>query len=164
VKPKAVSKNKMDKKQTKAMKSKNKSASKKYGNKANAAKAYKQDMAKKSSSYKSATPPAVRPAYVPRTVIVGGSSLGVSYYPLGGGFYGYGYMDPVTRAYIAVNSSQMIANDMALRDAGYGDYNSNGTVVVYRNNGLVALWSFLSFCFIVCVIIVIIKKVNSNNG
>lgn len=134
-KPKAASQNKMDRRQTKVMKSKNKVAAKKYGNKANATKTYKTDMAKKHTSYKSATPPSTRPASIPQTVVINnGPSMAIGYHPFGGGYYGYGYMDPVTNMYVRLAAAQMIANDMALQSAGYGHYGANGAPIVYRNN------------------------------
>lgn len=157
-KPKAVSKNKMDRKQTKAMKSKNAAAGKKYGNKANAAKAYKADMAKKHTQYRSSTPPKTRPASVPQSVNVGGASRNVTYVSLGGGMYGYGYMDPVTSMYVALAANQMVANDMALRNAGYGHYNANGTVVVYRNTGAIILWSVIGMFVLIVIIAVVVKN------
>ena len=159
-KPKAVSANKMDRKQTKAMKSKNTAAAKKYGNKANAAKAYKTDEAKKHSSYTSPNPPSTRPASIPQTVVVAGyPSCSVGYYPFGGGLYGYGYMDPLTRMYIAVSASQMIANDMALESAGYGHYGPTGAPVVYRSsNGVYILFSIIGICVIIAIIVAVKRE------
>lgn len=162
-KPKAVSSNKMNRAQTKAMKSKNQAAAKKHGNKANATKAYKGDMAKKHTSYKSSTPPATRPASVPRTVVVvaGQPGYNVGYHPFGGGMFGYGYMDPLTGLYVRLAASQMIANDMALQSAGYGHYGTNGAPVVYRNNGMTI---FLSIFFGIVFIVIIIAVVNRKSS
>ncbi len=159
-KPKAVSSNKMNRKQTKAMKSKNATAGKKHGNKANATKAYKGDMAKKHTSYRSSTPPATRPASVPRTVVVvaGQPGYAIGYHPFGGGMFGYGYMDPMTGLYIRLAASQMIANDMALQSAGYGHYGANGAPVVYRNNGRTVLWIFIDI-FVIVILIAVVRKV-----
>jgi hypothetical protein len=159
-KPKAVSSNKMDRKQTKAMKTKNTAAGKKYGNKANASKAYKGDMAKKHTSYRSSTPPATRPASVPRTVVVvaGQPGYAVGYHPFGGGFYGYGYMDPVTNMYVRLAAAQMIANDMALQNAGYGHYGANGAPVVYRSNGLIIFLSIFGFICLIVIVVAVVKR------
>ena len=143
-KPKAVSKNKMDKKQTKAMRSKNTAAAKKYGNKKTAAKAYKTDMVKK-NNYSSSTAPKTRPANIPQTVVIAGNpGIAVGYHSFGG-YYGYGYMDPVTQVYMALATQHMLVNDMAMQRGGYGHWNANGAPVVYRDRGALAivLWAFI---------------------
>src|SRR4030042_3310284 len=156
-KPKAVSANKMDRKQTKAVKQKDQTAAKKYGDKKTATVEDQKKMAA-SNSYKSPTPPSVRPAYVPQTVIIGGGApLSVGYYPIGG-VYGYGYMDPVTSMYVALAGNQMIADNAAMRTAGYGNWNADGTPVRYSNPMAIISW-LIGTMFVLAIIGIIIKFV-----
>lgn len=155
-KPKAVSKSKMDKKQTKAMRSKNTAAAKKYGNKKTAAKAYKSDMVKQ-NNYSSSTAPKTRPANIPQTVVIAGTpGIAVGYRSFGG-YYGYGYMDPVTQVYMALATQHMLVNDMAMQRAGYGHWNANGTPIVYRNTGAVVLWALIIIIGLGAIICICMK-------
>jgi len=154
VKPKAVSKNKIDRKVSKAQRTKNTTAAKKYGNKNVASKAYKEKMVS-SNNYKTSTPPKIRPAHIPQTVVIGGSSLSVGYYPIGG-YYGYGYMDPITRMYVACAAAHMIADANAMQSAGYGHWNDDGTPVRYGNS-FMGLFIFLGICGVVAIVVIVIK-------
>lgn len=141
-KPKAQSQSKL----TKAVKKKNAQANKKYsqyGNNARskAAADFKQSKEWKTESqklasqnqYKSSTPPPSRPEYVPQNVTVGGSSVPTTYGMLPGGYYGYGYMDPVTGSMMALAAHDMMVTNAMLRTHGYGTYGAGGAVVVQRD-------------------------------
>lgn len=51
---------------------------------------------------------------------------------LPGGYYGYGYMDPVTHTMVALAAHQMMVDDMRMMQAGYGQWDSTGRPVVHR--------------------------------
>lgn len=135
-KSKAISKSKVDSKQTKAVVSRDNAAAKKYGNKKAATAAYQQNLVKK-NTYTSATPPATRPAYIPKTTTVGGRNVDVTYHVLPGGGYGYGYMDPVSGTFMALAANQMMVDAAMMRSAGYGHYDAMGNPIVHRQAAVV---------------------------
>jgi cation transport ATPase len=147
-KAKAVSKSKMDRKQSKAMKTKNNVAAKKYGNKKKATESYRKDMATK----KYTSQPATRPAHIPERVSVGGAYYPSVYY---GGYYCY--RDPLTMAYINLTASQMVVNQMAMQNAGYGQWQANGQPV-RQSNPFSILFFFIGATIFVVVVVIVIKK------
>jgi hypothetical protein len=125
VKPKSVATNKIDKKKSKAMASRNKEASKKYGTKANAEKAYREKLLS-SNKYNSSTPPSKRPDHIPQSITINNNSVNTSYGMFPGGGYGYGYYDPISNMFTTLAIHQMIVNDARMMEAGYGHWGNNG--------------------------------------
>jgi len=114
-----------------ALLSQNNEAGKKYGTKAAAETAYRQKMASQ-NTYTSSTPPATRPDYIPQTVSTGGRNVNVTYHALPGGGYGYGYMDPMTNAFVTLTTAHMIADAARMNAYGYGDYDAYGRPVYHQ--------------------------------
>ncbi len=154
-KPKAVSKSRIDQKQNKMLASKNKNAYKKYKTKADAEKAYKETLASK-NKYDSPTPPAERPPSIPQTVVINNSPAPVTYCSFPGGGYGYGYMDPVTRAYVAVATAHMIADEYEMANMGYGQWSHSGQPI---RTG-VSLWWLVFILFSIIMILIAVGKMN----
>lgn len=148
--PKAISKNKMDRKQNKAMKTKNNAAAKKYGNKKKATESYRKNMATKKYDKQ----PATRPAHIPERVSVGGAYYPSVYY---GGFYCY--RDPLTMAYINLTASHMVVNQMAMQNAGYGQWQANGQPV-RQSNPFSILFFFIGAAILIIVVVFAIKKLS----
>lgn len=162
VKPKSVSKNKMDKKMSKQAAVKNKAAHKKYGNKKAATAAYRKKLTS-GNKYTSATAPKTRPKHIPQTTTVGGKTVNVTYNSFGGGGYGYGYMDPTTGVFMALAANQMMVNSAMMSQAGYGQWNANGTpyvapVVVQRTYDPMGwIWGLIGFVIVIALIAVVVK-------
>jgi len=127
---KAISKNKLDRKQQKMQAPKDNAAAKKYGNKATATKAYRDKLAS-SNKYDSPTAPTKKPDNIPQNVTVNNTTVNTSYGMLPGGGYGYGYMDPVTNMFVAVAAHQMLVDAHTMRMAGYGHWGADGQPIVY---------------------------------
>ncbi len=117
VKPKAVSKNKLDVKQTKRQASSTVSK-KKYSSKKDAENAARKDLLKK-NTYTSSKAPSTRPSHVPNSVTRNGRSYDVDYHPMPGGGYGYGYRDPTSGLIISLLAADMIMDAAYMRNHGY---------------------------------------------
>jgi hypothetical protein len=151
-KPKAVASSKISNKKAKAIASKNKTAAKKYGTKANAEKAYREKLIS-SNHYNNPTPPSTRPASVPQSITVNHTSINTSYGMLPGGYYGYGYIDPVTHLMVALAANQMMVNDAMMMEAGYGQWDNTGRPIVVHSHGFLIGISSLILVIIIGVII-----------
>lgn len=164
-KPKAVSKNKLDAKQTKKVSS-NKST-KRFKTKKEAEAAARKSLAKK-NSYTSSKPPAKRPDYVPRNVTRNGRSYDVNYYPMPGGGYGYGYRDPTTGLIVSLLAADMIMDAAMMNRYGYSYgpapvRNTHTTHVVHRGeskpmSAMGWIFIFLITFFVMGLIIYFIRK------
>lgn len=152
---KAVSKNKLDRKQQKMQAPKDNAAAKKYGNKKTASKAYKEKLAS-SNKYDSPTAPSKRPESIPQNVTINNTSINTSYGMFGGGGYGYGYMDPMTHLFIAVAANQMMVDSHRMRMAGYGNWGAGGQPIVYTPTSPLAVlfWILVVFGIIGAVIFI----------
>jgi len=160
-KPKAVKTSAVTKQKAKAMASTNKAAAAKYGTKANAEKAYREKIAA-SNKYNSPTPPATRPDNIPQSITINNMSVRPDYGMLPGGYYGYGYMDPVTHMMVALTAHQMIVNDAMMMNDGYGQWDSSGRPVIVHtgtSRGLIILFVIIGFVFIMVVILKISKVI-----
>ena len=115
-KPKAVSINKLDVKQTKKQTS-SKNA-KRYTSKKEAETAARKDLVSK-NSYTSPKPPTVRPSHVPHTVTRNGRSYDTDYYRFPNGSYGYGYRDPTTGLIVGLLAADMMMDAAYMRNHGY---------------------------------------------
>ena len=116
-----------------------------------AATAYRQKMAASTpNKYTSATAPTQRPSHIPQTVLIGGSSLHTSYAMFPGGGYGYGYIDPMTATFIALQPRYYHVDPYQMRAAGYGNWDASGRPIVYRTTP-VGLYIFLGIV-LVCAI------------
>jgi len=166
-KPKAVSKNKLDQKQQKMLASKDKEAFKKYSNKSQATDAYKESLAK-NSTYTNSTAPTQRPSHIPEKITQNGQPVNVTYNVLPGGGYGYGYMDPVTMAFIALTPRYYVVDPYAMRSAGYGQWDASGRPVITRVGpsspllpppppGWIVFWIVIIIIAGVVVVIIIIR-------
>lgn len=120
-----------DREQTKKtiLYNKDKTAASKYTSKKQAELAYRQSLISK-NKYTSATPPSTRPTYVPSSVTVSGRPTTVIYHSVPGGGYGYGYMDPLTHAFVTLAVADMIMDAHEMRNAGYGNWDANGRAIV----------------------------------
>lgn len=159
-KPKAVARSKVAKKKQKALAQKNNAAAKKYGNKKNAEKAFREKMSSQ-NKYTSSTPPSKRPDYVPQNVTINNTHVSTSYGMLPGGGYGYGYMDPTTHMFCALAAHQMIVNDAMLMNHGYGSYGPGGQPVMMSTGASIAMiiiWIIVA-CVVIALIIVAIRAV-----
>lgn len=156
-KQKAVSKNKLDRKQKKALVAKDKQAFKKYKNKKEATTAYKKELASK-NKYDKPTPPKERPKHIPQNVTINNQQVNVSYGGFPGGGYGYGYMDPITNAFVTLAITDMIVDSHMMRQAGYGSWQANGMPhreYIGPPAGVIFLSIFGSIVGLVVVIIII---------
>jgi hypothetical protein len=153
-KPKAVSTSKISKKKAKAYASQNKAAAKKYGTKKKAESAYREKLASK-NKYNSPTPPSTRPDYVPQSVTINNTHVNTSYGMLPGGYYGYGYMDPITHTMVALAAHHMMVDDMRMMQAGYGQWDSTGRPIIYRSSTGAIVIGVIVLLVIIGVIIAI---------
>lgn len=115
-KPKAVSTNKLDTKQTKKVTSS--TTAKKYASKKEAETAARKELASK-NSYTSPKPPTTRPEYVPTTVNRNGVRYDVDYHRLPNGSYGYGYRDPSTGLIVSLLAADMMMDAAMMNRYGY---------------------------------------------
>lgn len=115
-KSKAISKNKLDAKQTKKVTSSNNA--KRYTSKKEAETAARKELASK-NSYTSSTPPSTRPEYVPKTVSRNGRNYDVDYYRMPNGSYGYGYRDPSTGLIVSLLAADMMMDAAMMSRYGY---------------------------------------------
>jgi hypothetical protein len=158
-KPKAVSNNSIDKKQAKAIASQNNNAAKTYGSKANAEKAFREKLST-SNKYTSPTPPAVRPANIPQTIVINNTSVSPSYGMLPGGHYGYGYYDPMTNMMVALAANQMMVDNAMMRQSGYGQWDDSGrSVVVHEPSSSSAIVLVLVILGAVAIAFFVIRKI-----
>jgi len=148
----------MDKKQAKAIASQNKVAATKYGSKTNAEQAFR-DKLYASNRYNTPTPPAVQPASVPRTIIINNTSVSPSYGILPGGYYGYGYMDPMTHVMVALAANQMMVNNSMMRESGYGQWGDDGRpVIVHDSSPVTGIVYILIILGVVALVIFVVRK------
>lgn len=134
-KPKAVSTNKLDAKQTKKVTSS--TTTKRYTSKKEAEAAARKELASK-NTYTSSTPPPTRPSYVPQTVTRNGRTYETDYYRLPNGSYGYGYRDPTTGLIVSLLAADMIMDAAYMRNHGYtygpAPRTTHTTHVVHHDN------------------------------
>lgn len=149
-KPKAVARTKT----SKALQKKNATASKKYGNKSNATKAYRQENKAKLESLankKYDTKPETRPEHIPAQY----SGPNGQAYPTTFHNGYYGYMDPVSNAFMQYAVADMIVTNAMLRSSGYGHYNATGQpVVVHTGPGAVIGWIIGAIVIVVLIIVI----------
>jgi hypothetical protein len=73
-----------------------------------------------------------------------------------GGGYGYGVYDPLTHVFMALTAHQMVVNDMAMMEAGYGRWGQDGRPVdVHHNSGVTFLYILIGIVIVVVIIVVI---------
>jgi len=157
-KPKATSTNKLDTKlQKKKLASKDKAAFTKYSSKKEATADYQKNLASK-NSYTSASAPTTRPKEVPERISYNGRDIPVSYNAYPGGGYGYGYIDPLTMAFIALQPRYYVVDPYAMRSAGYGQWDASGQPVRTSSGAGVILLSIIIGAVIIVVIVFTLSR------
>lgn len=160
---------------TKAVKKKNASANNKYSKygkdarkqaatdfkKSNEWKNKSQSLAK-NNKYNSPTPPSQRPEHIPQNVTVNNTTVNTSYGMLPGGYYGYGYMDPIIGTMVALAAHDMMVTNAMLRNHGYGTYSASGAVVVTRDPIGIILGIIFGLLFLGVIVYIIFHAIKED--